>query len=89
MAEQEKPPEVQIKGVKIRAIGQQDKEYDLSSYMTVQELLDKYFDDMGITNSSGLLLFDGRVMKKDFSLCNFRLDDELVIQAMIIPDKEV
>ena len=84
LASQEKPPEVEFKAVKIRAIGEQDREYDLSSYMKVQELLDQYMEDMGYDNHHGLLLYDGRVMRNEFSLFAFRLDDEMVIQAMII-----
>ena len=84
MAGKKKPPEVEFKGVKIRTYGESDREYDLSSYMTVQQLLDQYLEDMGFDNHNGLLIYDGRVMKNEFSLYAFRLADEMVIQAMII-----
>lgn len=84
IASKEKPPEREFKAVKIRTIGKEDREYDLSSYMTVQELLDQYLKDMECDNHEGLLIYDGRVMNKEFGLYSFRLDDEMVIQAMII-----
>eukprot|EP00343_Euplotes_focardii_P009496 CAMPEP_0205828328 /NCGR_PEP_ID=MMETSP0206-20130828/34863_1 /ASSEMBLY_ACC=CAM_ASM_000279 /TAXON_ID=36767 /ORGANISM="Euplotes focardii, Strain TN1" /LENGTH=160 /DNA_ID=CAMNT_0053130083 /DNA_START=262 /DNA_END=742 /DNA_ORIENTATION=- len=82
LASQERPPEIEFKAVKIRGIGESDREYDLSSYMTVQELLDQYMEDMGLEENKGLLIYDGRVMRNDFSLYAFRLDDEMVIQVM-------
>lgn len=87
LASKERPPEVEFKAIKVRGIGKDDREYDLSSYMTVQELLDQYMEDMEFDNHQGLLIYDGRVMKNEFSLYAFRLDDEMVIQAMIIPNK--
>lgn len=88
LASKERPPEVEFKAVKVRTIGKDDREYDLSSYMTVQELLDQYMEDMGFDSHQGLLIYDGRVMKNEFSLYAFRLDDEMVIQAMVIPNKK-
>lgn len=87
MALKEKPAEISYEGIKIRTYGYEDKEYTLSSYTGIEELVTKYKKDLDITKDV-LLIYDGRIMRKDFSLYNFRLDDKMVIQAMIITLKE-
>lgn len=86
MASKERPEEIQFKGIKIRTVGQQDKEYDLSSYMTIAELISKYLDDMGLPLRRALLIYDGRVMNKELPLYCFRLDDNMVIMSMILKE---
>ena len=84
----EKPEEIEFKDIKIRSAGEKDKIYNLSNYMLVQELLDKYLKEMEFEKHKSLLLYDGRVMKNELPLYYFRLSDEMVIQAMIIREKQ-
>mmetsp|Transcript_12801 Transcript_12801/g.12810 ORF Transcript_12801/g.12810 Transcript_12801/m.12810 type:complete len:101 (-) Transcript_12801:177-479(-) len=41
-----KPPEEDIQGLKIRSIGEQDNEFDVSSYTLISELKTKYLDEI-------------------------------------------
>jgi hypothetical protein len=86
-AMKEKPEELNYEDIKIRTYGSTDKIYTLSNYMGIQELIKKYKEDLDIKNDV-LLIYDGQIMRQDFCLFNFRLDDQMVIQAMVIPIKK-
>ena len=86
--EAEKPDEETFEGIKIRSIGQDDVEFDLSNYTLISELKVKYLDEINESDydhDKWIFLFAGRKINDSLPLYSIlNMKSGMVIQWMLV-----